>query len=345
MKKLILILGVIVLCHNLSYTQITTKKNVAQLFDENAFSEYFTIERAAAMEFHKLLNEYRVENGSSILQWDEDMWLAARNHCYYMYYNNHLTHRQANISKGFTGENTEDRIVFATNGNPKYTAHGENCLYNYSKQGEGLEEISLNIAKESFEQWKNSPGHNANMLEYSYRRHGTAFLIGGGKVWGTDVLSMGYKYSKNNDISIKKHKKQSLYITQKEVKHAVLKRILESLNKEVKQNKKMNSEANRKVRAIIHVKTKTRELQNVLFEKQDIIQTNSFLGLFPKNKNRYSVVLEKSKYEFNQDEIIKELVSLLIENQNLEESSKIGLSVAIVKRKKGIRVALVSIIT
>jgi len=345
MKKIAAVtIGVLLLSFNISFSQ-TTNKNLSQLFDEYAFDKYFTIERAAAIEFHSLINQYRIDNGSGLLVWDDDLWLAARNHCLYMYYNNHLTHSQVKYSKGFSGNTPEDRYVFATNGNPKYAGTGENCLYNSSSEGDDLEEIAQNIANKSFDQWQSSPRHNSAMLYSYYRRHGVAFLVGGGKVWGADVFSLGLRHDYyDTDDKYTRHKKQSLYAIQKEVKFEVMKEILSSLKKKVKQNQKLYSEANRKVRAIIHVKAKTKELQNVLYEKQDIIQSNGFLGLFSKNRNRYSIVIEKNKYELNQDEIVKELVSLIKENQNIDNLSKIGLSVAIIKRKKGIRIALVSII-
>jgi hypothetical protein len=96
---------------------------------------------------------------------------------------------------------------------------------------------------------------------------------------------------------------------------------------------------------IINIKPKTKELQNVLIAKQETTKTKGVFGFFSKEKNSYSVVLEKEIKDYNEDSVTNELVALVKENMSLEGYKKIGMSVAIIKRKNKIRIGLVSIIS
>jgi len=158
------------------------------------------IERMAALKFHKLLNAYRMKNKLNLLMWDESLWLACVNHDIWMNANGELSHGEKSSSKYFTGVEPGDRYDYVTSGKGNYDWSGENALYNYDKEGKTVSEISSNIAKAALEQWKDSPGHNENMLGKRHTAHGVAFYLGkGGRVYGTDlfVSNKDNKYIRN----------------------------------------------------------------------------------------------------------------------------------------------------
>ena len=59
----------------------------------------------------------------------------------------------------------------------KYTTTGENIAYNTYD------------AVELFNQWWNSPGHRANMMNASYTKVGIGVIYGNGKYMGTQEFS------------------------------------------------------------------------------------------------------------------------------------------------------------
>jgi hypothetical protein len=244
MKKLSLILGVILFCLNPTYNQTYTISELNALLENPDANTKLTIERIAAMEFHKIINQYRAENGRSPLIWDETLWLAARNHSVYMALNNICTHTEANVSDGFTGRNPGDRYIYAAEGKPEFTETGigENAIINSSGFGNDVEERGIDIAKKSFDIWRLSPGHNENMLDSDYKKHGTAFIIYG-SIYGTDLFSNCVKSGEMEEVVTQKQKKQSLYNTQRVISNNVLAQLLNSLTNKPKQNNKMNDEA------------------------------------------------------------------------------------------------------
>ncbi len=163
------------------------------------------IERMAALKFHKLINAYRHKNRLTDLKWDESLWLTCRNHDIWMNDNGELSHDELKGTKHFTGVEPGDRYNYVTAGKGNYDWSGENALYNHDKEGRTVTEISSNIAKAAFEQWKNSPGHNENMLGKSHTAHGVAFYLGkNGRVYGTDlfVSNSDNKYIKNANYQL-----------------------------------------------------------------------------------------------------------------------------------------------
>lgn len=66
-----------------------------------------------------------------------------------------------------------------------YSFAGENIAQNWVEEGDTEEMIALKL----FTQWKNSPGHYANMINKNYTRIGFAVSIEDtGKVWGTQLF-------------------------------------------------------------------------------------------------------------------------------------------------------------
>lgn len=155
-------------------------------------------ERLAAIFFHEKINRYRVAKGKPALGWDDTLWLAARNHCNWMITNNELSHTEKAGTKMFNGAGPGDRYNFASKNNGSCNWSGENALYNYSVPDDGSARNAMSIATDAFEQWRNSPGHNANMLNAASRVHGVAFIIDRNnlqKVWATDLFCYQPSYS------------------------------------------------------------------------------------------------------------------------------------------------------
>lgn len=171
--------------------QVSTASKLPVLLRQSGNDSLRKIERLAALQFHVLINEYRVSQNLNALGWDDTLWLASRNHCEWMEANDELSHHEKANTKSFSGEDPGDRYAFVKNNkNASGAWSAENALYNYSAGGSTITGIAKNIAQYSFDQWKHSPGHNANMLGKGSRSHGVAFLIvPGGRVWSTDLFS------------------------------------------------------------------------------------------------------------------------------------------------------------
>lgn len=136
------------------------------------------LERLAAYFFHQRINQYRLENGRTTLYWDDRMWLAARNHNLYLL-KTKFEHEEIMGAAGFTGVDPSDRIQFVTYNGFKLSLYGENILMNFSAfYQRSLVDNAKSIADESFEQWRNSPPHNKNMLDPDFFAHGTSFYRG-----------------------------------------------------------------------------------------------------------------------------------------------------------------------
>ena len=168
------------------------------------------IERLAAFYFHENINEYRKASNKGKLVWDDTLWLASRNHCVWMAANNELSHDEKKGTYFFSGKEPGNRIVYVSSGKSKLSWSGENALYNYSSKGNNANEIAKNIADLSFEQWKNSPGHNENMLNSASYGHGVAFIISGFLVWGTDLFMYEYENYKEEVFVLPPSKKFTL---------------------------------------------------------------------------------------------------------------------------------------
>lgn len=160
-------------------------------------------ERLAALKFHNLINDYRKQNKIDTLAWDDELWLASRNHNIWMGENSKLSHTQTENTKYFTGKNPGDRYNYATANKGSSSWSGENALYNYNDNGSSIEQISETMAKTAFNQWKNSPGHDENMRAPHSHSHGAAFYLEpDGPVWATDLFS--YNRFDKPDLTVSK---------------------------------------------------------------------------------------------------------------------------------------------
>lgn len=165
------------------------------LIKSSAKDSTLRFERATALEFHRLINEYRRSKGSDTLAWNDTLWLAARNHSNWMAANNELSHDEREGTPVFSGTNPGDRYAYATNGNGKLSWSGENALYDWSTDhADNIQARAEVLAQEAFNSWKESKGHNANMLAKNSKQHGVAFILDPkveGKIWATDLFAYG----------------------------------------------------------------------------------------------------------------------------------------------------------
>jgi len=102
-------------------------------------------------EAFQLLNEYRIANGLSALAVDAELGAAIQGHCRHMVEHDFFAHDapEAIVSSPW------DRAELCGT-----SANGENIAYNYRS------------AEQVMNGWINSPGHNSNMLNASWRRVG-----------------------------------------------------------------------------------------------------------------------------------------------------------------------------
>ncbi len=181
--------------------QALTIKDLPKLLKQSETDSILKIERLAALKFHKLINEFRIRNHKQPLDWSDVLWLAARNHDVWMWTNDVIGHEEDLGTKYFNGEDTKDRIRYVLKNKGKYYA-GENAYCTYQVLGKNINEISENIAKDSFKAWNESKDHNENMLENDYTTHAVAFRITGiglkkweHAAWATDVFLTNYSQS------------------------------------------------------------------------------------------------------------------------------------------------------
>lgn len=355
MKKLSLLLGVIAFCINSSIAQICTINDLNKLFEQADKDEKTKIERIAAIEFHKLLNEYRKTKGKDTLFFDETLWIASRNHCLYMTERNVLKHTEAKgdkKSKVFTGKEPGDRYNYATGGNAEYNWSGENALYNFSGNGDDYEQKAIDIAQQSLEQWKNSPGHNANMLG-NHVFEGTAFIITYGKVWGTTLFANGERKDDNEEpIYVNKYNKKPLarkiekfnaFKTQNSIFENLFTKLAEHLSFKVKQHIKLNDEARFVARNLLNKKFTKENNNPIVYTQKETTTSGGFMGFFSKEVSTYTLVIEKELSSFNETEISNTLAEMVYANQIFNSKSKVGVGIAVKKQKTTVRIALVSV--
>jgi hypothetical protein len=121
--------------------------------------------------FLTLINNYRAQNGAPALQISTGLSRMSSWHAEDMAAKNYFSHTDS-LGRGFA---TRLGQCDASGGSA-----GENIAAGYQ------------TAQDVFNGWKNSPGHNANMLNASYRYIGIARVTGGsyGVYWVTDLSSI-----------------------------------------------------------------------------------------------------------------------------------------------------------
>lgn len=127
-----------------------------------------SVQADAENKILELMNQKRTEAGLQPLTMDNTLLQVAR------YKSNHML--QYNYFDHTTPEGTKWTDWLKAIGYT-YTATGENIAYNTYD------------AVELFNQWWNSPGHRANMMNSSYTKVGVGVLDGNGKNMGTQEFS------------------------------------------------------------------------------------------------------------------------------------------------------------
>ena len=327
--------------------QTYTVNDVAVLLKKAEQDSVAEIERMAALEFHKLINQYREENGLNTIKWNETLWIATQNHNLWMANTGELSHHQTTSNKYYTGNSPGDRLSYAQAGKTSFGWSGENALYNYSYSGKTKEEIAQNIAQKSFIQWKNSPGHNKNMLSKRHGSHGVAFKLNGSVVWGTDLFS--YIGNEDEGINSRYHtaenKKKTVHFNPTKTLRSINTNITEEVaSSQQLKVKSINNkgEAYKQARNLLAKRIKTNN-NGVLMEEQSNTQTKGVLGLFAKDIDIYTLVIERELDDFNVQAVSKDLAQLIASKQIFTAKSKLDLGLALKKKKNIVRISLVSV--
>lgn len=126
-------------------------------------------------ELLDLINAHREDNGLGALIWDDRLGEAAQKHSDDMAANRFSSHTGSN------GSSVRDRLNAA--GYPESGFWGENVFQSAPNDPS---------AQAAFTWWKNSPGHNANMLSPNYTRIGVGQATDGAGItrWTTNFGSV-----------------------------------------------------------------------------------------------------------------------------------------------------------
>ena len=127
-----------------------------------------TVQDSTEQKILELMNAKRTEAGLAPLTIDNTLVQVARYKSNNMIQNNFFDHTNPDGTKW---TNWLQTIGY------KYTTTGENIAYNTSDP------------VELFNQWWNSPGHRANMMNASYTKVGIGVIYGNSKYMGTQEFS------------------------------------------------------------------------------------------------------------------------------------------------------------
>ncbi len=168
-------------------------------------------------EMHRLVNEHRKNNGVAKFEIKSDLDRSAYLKSKDMIDNNYFDHNHNGVSF--------DKIAYKLSG---VNINGENIAGNYIADNKYTEESAENLANALFTQWKNSSGHNANMLNKDYKAFGFGFMLGGKdanytKVYATQQFVLkdfnDYNYQKNivQDTDSNTNTNSTIYVNELEL--------------------------------------------------------------------------------------------------------------------------------
>ena len=148
-----------------------TVKAVEQKYSPNT-SEYNKILNAKMLS---LVNNHRASNGVKALKLDATIEKCSTEKSKHMVDNDYFDHY-------YNGKlYWQDKPAYKNAG-----ICAENIAYNFTSTGKVTKEEIENVAEVLFTQWKNSAGHNANMLNSSYTRFGFgAYVKDNGAIYAT----------------------------------------------------------------------------------------------------------------------------------------------------------------
>ena len=161
--------------------------DLERLIEDATEDNLIQVEIQASILFNEILNQYRAEKKLKPMEWNIGLWMAARNHSIYMT-NEEFSHMQTKkISTYYTGYKFFNRLNYVLSSPAANNlAGGENLVMFYMHPEQTIT-YYVNIA---FQRWKNSPGHNKNMLNPIYSNEGTSLYLDlkSNCIYGTSVF-------------------------------------------------------------------------------------------------------------------------------------------------------------
>ena len=168
---------------NNSNDDITQISNSKTNDNEITYDEFYDI---ACDNMHELVNNHRDQNGKNKLDIETNLDESAYLKSKHMVDNNYFDHNYNGISFA--------DLVYKLSGE---NINGENIAQNYLTQSTYTKESAKDLANRLFTQWKNSAGHNANMLN-DFDSFGFGFKIGANNyVYATQHFSVNSSSSNN----------------------------------------------------------------------------------------------------------------------------------------------------
>ncbi|MBX2984693.1 MAG: CAP domain-containing protein [Bacteroidia bacterium] len=330
------------------------------------------LERLIAIEFHKILNQYRKDNKLDTLAWSDILWLTSRNHNAYMIANDELTHNEEKNKPYFTGEKPGDRLNYVQGDKGRMDWSGENCLYTSATtyvmyvNKKSMQEYAKANALECLDIWKSSPGHNANMLRLNHRKHGAAFTFDDNTIYATDLFGYGfYDDNTTSDFDNKQtnstpNSNSTPIITEpihkfspgksnKELKNGIIAK-MKNTNKQIALAKPFEEAAQKHIaylqanNSLSSTEIKGNKSFYGATPAQRIAKANygGWKFLHPKLKNISETIalIEMNEDDFDASTVIEELWTQLITNSNIDlsEYNIAGLSVKTKRTKQGIQI-------
>ena len=155
---------------NIDNTEVTTSGNTVVVDGLPKLPENYSIsvQTGAENKILELMNQKRTEAGLQPLTMENTLLQVAR------YKSNHM------IQYNYFDHTTPD--------GDKWTSWLEVIGYSYTSTGENIAYNTYDSV-ELFNQWWNSPGHKANMMNASYNKVGIGVITGNGKHMGTQEFS------------------------------------------------------------------------------------------------------------------------------------------------------------
>lgn len=213
-KHLWLLLFFLIVCHPLKSQQIKDtlyrEADVYRLLEQIEEDPMLQLEWLTSFHFHQLINEYRSSKKYKRIYWDHKLWMTSRNHNVYLLRDlKHLSHNQSKNNSFYSGRYPEDRVEYVTYQSKEFESAGyENCNFSGfsfsldrinqgivdNQDKEAMNKLAKSTAEDGFESWKNSMGHNQNMLNEDHIAHGTSFVFGHDGVYATSVFANKQKY-------------------------------------------------------------------------------------------------------------------------------------------------------
>ncbi len=317
--------------------KLVTLSDLPTLLQEAQTDRNQQIERQAALEFHKLINQYRKSQNIDSLAWDETFWLTSRNHSLYLAKNadySYFSHDQVKNRPYFSGIDPGNRLSYVDgNKNTRFWTNENILQNNIDYTLTSVEQIAKQMAKDGFNQWKKSPGHNANMLN-ARGYHGVAFIISGSNFYGTDLFGTIVKSNNtkeknmNSSYGITQEEPEKLNVIKagKEIADILEKKFL-AVNAELKKDKELTETSKEYVQARID-------------GRGDNMEHESFSAINTKKKRKTTqvemfVFVSQEEANFKTEDVANNLFEQLINGNeiSLDEYRSMGFTVK-VKRKK-----------